>query len=377
MTIPLNSIMFSGFGDGSDGTESDQLYKFTDLNGVEQSYPVTNPQSGGSCIGFTTCSDGCVFHTEGNFGPLSERMYNPDFSVRADFADAGVTQKAAADEHERVFYLTRVNLTTDRILIKDLDGNAIGSWDVATEGSGKRHIHIAVNQAGTIAYIARDKRDSATSPYTVWKVDLTTGVKTSFVTTTNTADGFCFGGILVLGDDSVIVGWGSRTAAQYPIRYSAAGSVLNTYNALTDYPLTGETPVSMAYLYTSGAGLRPRDDSRFLLSYYSDAAGYGVTVVSIDVASGAILTSFDAEGASGFEWDGPLTVTRLGAAGPTIPITPPTTLVNSAPSCATPSPGTTFAGDINPVGPNWTPSCTGSGVVPSASDIALVEAWDF
>ncbi len=127
---------------------------------------------------------------------------------------------------------------------------------------------------------------------------------------------------------------------------------------------------------------RGADASYFWIAYYLDASP-AVVFKKINASSGSVISSFTkGTTESGVSMDNMAFFELLVAfgtpPGPPPPTTPTTTLINSTPACIkSGAPAQNAAGDIFPVGPGWTPSCPGGGVVPTAADVTLVEAWDF
>jgi hypothetical protein len=103
----------------------------------------------------------------------------------------------------------------------------------------------------------------------------------------------------------------------------------------------------------------------------------------MDLTTGAFTHTITAPQA--FQTPCPMYVVRvqIGKAyvPPTPPTSPPSVLVNSDPCCCGDSGGgvsSPNAGNVLPsVGPAWTPTCAGYGVVPVADHIPLAEAWDY
>lgn len=296
-----------------------------------------------ACAGFVTCADGSYFFVGGTFGVFPnqwvEQLYTPALAdgpvvpnTAPPYVSDGPTSGASADEMGNIYHLSALDSTHTRLHIHNSAGAFVAYWDLLNEvvfvGSNTFSC-IGVNSGGTIAYVARPTANEVSGPFTIYAVNLNTGVMTPFIHTTKTGVG---GGlsrginILVLPDDSVIVPWAGsgRTAIGAPARYSAAGVLLNTYTGLPAWE-TDSLPTAAAYQYTTGGG-QPVDGSQFVLAYYTNAAGYGVTVTTIATATGATVDTFDTEGDSGFQWDGP-----MSAARPAVPPQP----VQIAGDCST------------------------------------------
>jgi hypothetical protein len=133
------------------------------------------------------------------------------------------------------------------------------------------------------------------------------------------------------------------------------------------------------------------DASKFYtgVSRQLDAGAHTGTVemVEVDSSTGSATSLFTkawpTSGDSFNAYDNSAMFMWLGEdepTGPPAPTTPPAVLVNSDPCCcAADSPaGTTNVGRmLPPIGPTWTPSCEGAGVIPVATPITLIEAWDY
>ncbi len=311
MSVPIGTLLFSGFGDS--------LMQFTDADGNAVTPPTgarigDTTAFGGTngCTGFVSLSNTRYFvvGTSYNEPPdqIVEAVLDENFLGYAvsvpnsapPYITQGGTGGAAVDGSGNGYWLAgsfAVPATirkTNALGFAAIVGN-IGGTDSYSNGM------IGVNQAGTIAYYAKDGLVS-----TVKRWDLSGDIAMSDFVTVTGGSGHKLGGILVLPDDTVILGWDAATSAGGAVRYNADGSTATTYTLPDTYDIA--TWIAAAVDLTTGNLV----SDRFFIAYYSAAAGYGLTVAQVSTVSGTVLTDFAAP-SDGFEWDGPFTVARGGS----------------------------------------------------------------
>ncbi len=306
-TIPVGSLALSNFGD--------RPMTFLSPAGVDIGHPVsaptTDPAGTGGMAVFASGGDAAYWDVLNIFDQQWTILSSNPVGSRGAAEDAlgnvygtGAGGTGTAD----VFRLDRTNTVT-------------GHWLVPTAVSGADQFRdtIAVNDAGTIAYLSRIGAD------TVWAYDLAGGADLGIFTT---EAGAVMGenSIKVLPSGDILVGWGVAGVSSAVKRYSAAGATLATYPFPSGF---GRVPCVAL----------PREKTSFFANY-AVVAGYGMAFVHIQISDGAILHQFVPPYSSpfdGFEPDGPFCVTSVpstpaGTARLSVPVlsyTPTSTVLTS------------------------------------------------
>lgn len=244
------------------------------------------------------------------------------------------------------------------------------SWQLPVAGL----VRLAPNKAETIAY---HQGQSSSRNTEIKRWDLVNNVALSDLAArvwTDTSDftiGMGVTGILVLEDDTILVGYFRRSVSNpatdsfFVRRYSTAGATLNTYTISTADITQAFTMAKSADNLTSFWIMRGQD-------------GTSTSMREIRISDGAILNDLPITLPSGsFHYQSGIGFFITGAPpGPTAP-TPVTPLIASSLSCCDPE-NHSPAGDalLPAVDPAWTPSCVGGGEVPTAAALADSESWD-
>lgn len=178
----------------------------------------------------------------------------------------------------------------------------------------------------------------------------------------NAATGPCANqGLLVLRDDTVLVGWNGGDV----IQYDSSGTLIQTYTIASNngfFRLAHSK--SSTYFWVSGWVVSTND----------------VYFRKLQSSDGTVLASFTktAYPSPNPEWDGYFAEVQVTYGSNVVaPTTPTTQLVNSTPCCGAAPTGSTGSntGDVLP-GTGWTPQCTGGGAIPTATDPTDAEDWD-
>lgn len=301
MPLPLGTLLFSGFGD--------EDLQATDAAGVPVTPPVgarignTTGITGGlnGCTGFLAISGTQFFVVGTSYNEFPNQIVEAILdatllgyviavpNTAPPYVSTGQTSGASMDAAGNAYWLSDdINKTTPLGVQTVVGTGLTGSF-----ANGR----LGVNQAGTIAYYAKST-DAAVSRW-----DLQTDLALSDLVSVTGGGGHKIGAICVLSDDTILVGWDVGTSGATVVRYDAAGAVLTTYTLPDTYDRA--TWIAAAVDLTTGAVV----SDRFVVAYYSSAAGYGVTVAEVETATGTVLSSF-ATPAGTFEWDGPFALSR-------------------------------------------------------------------
>ncbi len=296
--IPIGTLAFSGFGDAP--------IVFTDATGAIKTPPASAPKVGApvdssGCYGLVQLSNGAyVASGTDTAGHDSTQIFNADFTARATQASG---QFGLAADQLGYAYITQSGFSggkwfTDLQRI-DRDGVILDTWRIAEDVSldiGTRQ-GVAVNASGTIAYSWHGGPASA-----VYKFDLSGNTDLGVLIADSAQELFPESGT-VLPNGDLLLGYGNGGGPHVVKRYDSAGSLQDTYTL----PHTALSPclTIQPAVDVDGTVL----STAFWCSYYSAAAGYGVTVAKVQVSDGAVLAVFDTPD-DGFEWDGPFCVVR-------------------------------------------------------------------
>ena len=270
----------------TDAGGSGVLY-FFDPDGTPQVAPASNPETGISGTGFISLPDGrlCVIGGGAPDFPISGcGIYATDFLslIECPFvAGVGSASRSAARDDNGFWYGGGFKTGVGgggQIFKYDDTGALIDYWEV-TAGVDNA-FPIAVNGAGTIAYYTLN-----TDHLNIRAWDLVGDASLGIFATNAGYRCDDRTSMMCIGDD-VFVGWDGIAGATpgYIRRYTAAGAFVQ------DYPTVGanSAPISI----TPGV-----NSDSFWLSYVSsECPTYsGITITEFDVATGAILNTFNPE----------------------------------------------------------------------------------
>lgn len=366
---PVNTLVFAGNASGIG-------LKFYSPGGSNLGAPDGNPTTSDQAISVATFADGELTAQVSYTGiNPAQYIWDVDFSL-LDTNPVQTSQDLealAADELGNVYWMRKDGSST-QVNIYKMDATGAQSLVCTATISLSSNNYtrtLSVSPDGTVAYLG--ERDPGTSATAITKVTLSSGASSTFLSGTGGAGTI---GVLVLGDNSVLVGWGNFSSQGTNIkRYDSSGTLLNTYASLPQN-YYGTLGFARAYATTGAAGARATDSGRFFVSYFSDASGPGVTVAQISVSTGTAISSFDPPTDGAFDW-GKMTALRFA-----IPTesTVPTTIPRIDKKCCSvdsTTPGVTNAGKLEDPLLGWTPSAVGGAVYAPAAAITLVERWDF
>lgn len=369
--IPIGSLIFTGFGNAGS-------MRFYSPTGTNLGQPASAPDPGSGAQSICTIKPTHEFATVGggspNFPTTGVGIFNPDGTVRAEgsASPSGFGGRGSRRDDNGYFY--GIKESTARIFRWNRDGTQIASWlaaPAAFSGHIPSAIGVAVNGAGTIAYsIQLDSTVIGATFNTIYAWDLVGNTDLGVFVTRAVPYGVLECAILALTNGDVLIGWGNGPGAGAGDiqRYNAAGVLQQTIALSGSFP----RPVALAPGLTDATFWAVYYD--ILLSTYSL-----VRVEEFDIATGLVVAghAFTPEDGT-FDFDSGITVVLTAIGSLPAPTPPAPVLVNSTPCCGTSgSSGPTAGATAEFVGPDWTPACTGGGVVPTASDLAASEVWDY
>lgn len=345
--------------------------RFLSPDGVDLGAPDSAPQF--PPVGATTYHgecEGIIGLPLGLFGSIMSMEGTPDgtlgniFVYNADFTTSVVGPTGAGDPDGigftdvACFSLGRdgsgrfYGLSTNhpRLFRYDANGAQSGTWLL----SGVVRQVVAVNQAGTIAYVNTSPGSSVIESW-----DLVHNV--SLGTFATAASGYAiseFNGIWVLAGGDVLVNWWNASAGNaYIKRYTPAGAEVQTYTL----------PNMGPGIITPGL-----TDYSFWFNYYGQdiTTPIGCEIVELRVSDGAVLHSFVPNGP--FRFDGAFCVMSQDIGVPVTgpppdpkPAIPTVTCIPSTSVLSSPS----AAAGCNQGGTGFIATYTGaSGTVPVAAD---------
>ena len=189
-----------------------------------------------------------------------------------------------------------------RVILEELDPNTwtvTRSWQICTGGTVNSwgFSHLAVNSTETIAYYTRVQ--DPFSPFThegygiVHRWDLTNNVALSdLVNHASVSNNVC-GGLQVLADDTIVVGWIKPLTGFGARRYAPDGTLLTTFPEGCWYAAQGQVARGTA-------------SSVLVMGPPSVPTAY-TTLYEFDINSGAIIDQIDTldYGIDPFDWDAP------------------------------------------------------------------------
>ncbi len=321
--VPSGSLVFTGFGDAAT--------RFTSPTGDEREGPagLWPGQPGTYFQGVVQLPSGLYGCCVDGGSPAFEtfQVYTKDWAYVGGWGSfpgpGGYATRGMCGVGSSGWYVLTSG-TGGNLFIRQfgLSGNLVASWQI-TGFTFSGFPSIAVNAAGTIAYWGKQNPSTGTG---LKRWDLSGGSALSDLVAME-GDGPCnLNGIIVLADDTIVVGWHTGSLK----RYDASGTLLNTYTL----PTVGSNAF---YVLARGA-----DASSFWVSTYEDSGGMGI--YQIRTADGARLQYF-AKDLSGFEWDGPFGVVLVGLGLAPVPLhTPPAPQIQCAPQTTVGNGGTGAAG---------------------------------
>lgn len=316
------------------------------------------------------------FWVEDNFNQVL-KFYGADFVQRGSnlqpFATAESAYPMRISPALNTIYVGAASVSgvAQITTVDDAGAQGATTWSLPTGGLTA----IAPNNDGSKVYIS-GQVSSVNTPVKTWLTassafgtDLYAGQGAN----TKVVD------MLVLPDDTVVVAWlNTSTQAVDVRRISSAGALLGTYSTTsTDTPIP-----KLAY-----------DTTRASHVWLWTHAGSGVTTfhkIAVSTMTATTITGMEFEGGAyqgaetatptdrfGFSYSCPFFLTRQA---PLRPVPP------SDPCCCScedtggrnpsSSPLPSAAGPIlSPVSTDWTPACTGGGLVPTAADASDAESW--
>ncbi len=300
---------------------------------------------------------------------------------RVTFYDASIDIKVAGTTYATSwpggaasathFYLNDGTTSTTGIKKYDANGNLVSTISVSGSHTSP---NIGVAQDGSFAVWTQIGIGY------LYRIDLPSGTPTLIADETGAGYSITTnpGTVLVLQDNTIVVIWFQNSTTSHLSRYNSAGTLL--------WSTTITTGISGAAAQMClGA-----DASVFYLGFdeqlTSGPSTGTVTFYAVNASTGVLGTAlfskaWPSSGDSYNLYDNSAMFLWIynEVIPPTPPTTPPAVLVNSDQCCCDGTPGpTSEAGPLpDPIGPTWTPACTGSGTVPSASDVVLAEAWDY
>lgn len=318
-TIPKGSIVFDSYGD--------HKCRFTTPNGIELSYPLSamkagcadDPLSGfedNGNRGICAFASG-AFATAGAAGPGPTGPDNAEvFTFKGAVvsyvpAASAIVQGGCYPDGRGYVYMIDSNIgagSNKRVRKIDARGNVVHTFTLATSGQDPNAI--TVNKEGTRLYYV--VFGTSAQMRELHAYDLVNEVNLGVIfTAPSTVYASYYQCLMVLQNGEILVAWRHNltTSDGYVGRYSTAGSELQTYPYAT-------TNVIM------GAGLFPHvdvtvsparyDDASFWMNGGSPTADYGTRLAQINVATGAVMRTWDPPstapnfypGEDDFEWDG-------------------------------------------------------------------------
>jgi hypothetical protein len=201
-------------------------------------------------------------------------LYRPDYSLITSVAVFAPWPRFAPiqSDNSTGFYVSD-GATTNMIVTQLSEAGTIGSsWTVVNSSAAHS---LAVSRAQTILY------------YTVGRVmkrwDLVNDVALADLFTLAVGDNFGFD-LYVLPDDTLLVSVQNISNAGEVRRYSAAGTVLQTYD------LGPDATLGSGYF----VGMDPTTQTTFWARIFPTPGGETNTYLHIDISSGTLLHSFSA-----------------------------------------------------------------------------------
>lgn len=316
-TLPVNTLVFCGGGPSS-------VFRYVSPSGVDLGQPDSPPSLADGSFSIATFADGSIWSWRRTAGfPGGAKIFAP-----STFADGAVIPLAAQQQHECV----ACDQLGNAYWVKNIGAGGAGTFDVykttvagvsslvctSSKPGGTDVKRIAVNGAGTVAYVS-NLASGTGAVATVLKVTLSGGATTTLATST-LAYGVNRPPLLVLSDDSVVVGFYFNASTPGLRRYDSSGNLLSLYTGLPDTYLN---PIALAHAYQeSGVSPRPQDGTQFFVMYFaSGASGYGATVARVVASTGVVVSSWQPPD-DGFDWGNAMTAIRVRPAGQ-VPIDTP------------------------------------------------------
>ncbi len=278
--ISPGSVAFSGFGDTP--------MKFrSPIDGSDLGQPTSAPvECGAGCDGVMTTSDGYVAVSGGNsphFGTTGNGLFNKDLSFRAQGNILG-GESIARDDNGN-YYVSSGSGLGGKLYRFDNVGIRTATYDI-----GGQAVAIAVNGAGTIAYLVDS---GALDTVRAWDLGSNTTLGTF---ATNSGFSVAHNGILAFTSGQVLVAWKKSAAPGYVLLYDAAGATVYTY------VLGGVNPAPIVLAYGISA-------ASFWVGYYDSAQSThsSVVIAEIDLATSAYINAWAPDDGT-FEFDGSFTI---------------------------------------------------------------------
>lgn len=301
-TIPVGSLVFSGFGDAP--------CKFASPAGVDLGVPASAPwignsDGGGGCEGIVQLDTGeiCATGSSGDVDPFNTVLaYSSQFVQVGGYQTLFSSGESIASDYSSHFLCLRRQAGAGAGLYLHTISpvGALLAETLLESGTFTHSGVLGISPDRTIAYYG------FVGGNTVSKNVISGPTVTTFATETGYT--LADNNLLVLRNGEILIAWRKSVDVGYVKHYSAAGALLHTY-AL---PGTNPSPIVLT------PGLT---DTSFWVGYYNAAVATssGVTIAELAIGTGTVLESFAPDDGAGFEYDGEFCVVRVVIDPPAAP----------------------------------------------------------